>query len=322
MSALWGPLLIWSTFLFGHSLWLRRQHDILIMIYYFINALGILLPLVSISSILNWLFFRCGWNMWTRIIYSRMWTWWSDPDSNGSVRTDATRTMRQEELWRPWLCSWCPSIGPCFVLWQKNMCLPYNRTSQTWIWLPCRTDFLFVCQLYLHQRWSAFHCSSSSLGIHCTCNGKFYLFHSVAQCKADLCQTGDFLKVTAPFGYLASIVTSETRCGSVTCPWVLEPQPGQRFNLTFYNFMDSIQSNMCIVLATIEEKNSEVRRDINFCGDTSVISLSTSVSSPVEIRLKVPPKSQQNSEPSIRFLLSYQGKLFSLKMYMWCSGHP
>ena len=125
----------------------------------------------------------------------------------------------------------------------------------------------------------------------------------VARCQSDLCEAGDFLKVTSHYGYLASIVTSETRCGSPTCPWVLEPQPGQSLNLTFYNFVGQFQANLCMVLATVVEKSTNLNRDINFCGDASIINMVTSISSAVEIRMRVP----MDADDSIRFMMSYEG---------------
>lgn len=51
-------------------------------------------------------------------------------------------------------------------------------------------------------------------------------------------------------GYLASVVTMETGLGTKTCPWVLQARPGQRINVTVWDFTGPV---------TIESR--EDRRD-------------------------------------------------------------
>ncbi len=46
-------------------------------------------------------------------------------------------------------------------------------------------------------------------------------------------------KVTAPSGFIASVVTEESttvRCGSARCPWLIEVKEGQRINITLWDF--------------------------------------------------------------------------------------
>ena len=43
-------------------------------------------------------------------------------------------------------------------------------------------------------------------------------------------------KAPSPPAYLASMVTEETGCGRKKHPWVIEVQPGQRINLTMFDF--------------------------------------------------------------------------------------
>lgn len=71
--------------------------------------------------------------------------------------------------------------------------------------------------------------------------------------------------------------------------------------------MGRIEPNMCMALATVVEKNSDISRDVNFCGDTTVISIVTTVSSPVEIRMRV-PRLGSISEDTGRFLVNYEGQ--------------
>jgi len=47
----------------------------------------------------------------------------------------------------------------------------------------------------------------------------------------------DELNVTSTSGFIASIVTSDTYlCDGVSHPWVIQGLPGQRVNLTLYDF--------------------------------------------------------------------------------------
>ena len=42
--------------------------------------------------------------------------------------------------------------------------------------------------------------------------------------------------ITATSGHFASVVTEETGCGSARAPWVVRAQPGQRINVTLFDF--------------------------------------------------------------------------------------
>src|SRR5437867_2388448 len=42
--------------------------------------------------------------------------------------------------------------------------------------------------------------------------------------------------VTSARGYLASIVTADTECGSARAPWFIHVQPGQRVNISLLDF--------------------------------------------------------------------------------------
>ena len=56
-------------------------------------------------------------------------------------------------------------------------------------------------------------------------------------CKTGVCESGGYVHLTSSSGFLASPAGSLSGCGSPSCPWVLSPPRGQRFNLTFYNFV-------------------------------------------------------------------------------------
>ena len=54
--------------------------------------------------------------------------------------------------------------------------------------------------------------------------------------NADMCESSSYVKIQTSAGFLASSVTQQTGCGSASCPWRLEALPGQRINLTLYDF--------------------------------------------------------------------------------------
>ena len=54
---------------------------------------------------------------------------------------------------------------------------------------------------------------------------------------SEYCQKHDDLIVTSTYGYIASIITSDTpHCAGNRHPWVISAQPGQIINLTLYDF--------------------------------------------------------------------------------------
>jgi len=66
-----------------------------------------------------------------------------------------------------------------------------------------------------------------------SCNGVV----AATMCKTGVCESGGYVRQTLSSGYLATPAGSLSGCGSPSCPWVLSPPRGQRFNLTVYNFV-------------------------------------------------------------------------------------
>lgn len=64
--------------------------------------------------------------------------------------------------------------------------------------------------------------------------------NSVEGEQCQMCQKSHSAQVRGESGFIASIVTNETRnytdCGSSRCPWSIKVEPGQRINLTLYDF--------------------------------------------------------------------------------------
>lgn len=50
------------------------------------------------------------------------------------------------------------------------------------------------------------------------------------------CQSHRPLVVTNRTGYLASLTSAETGCGTSESPWYIEALPGQRINITLFDF--------------------------------------------------------------------------------------
>jgi len=53
--------------------------------------------------------------------------------------------------------------------------------------------------------------------------------------KAD-CHAHRPIVVTDSNGYLASLTAAETGCGTSDAPWLIEAMPGQRINVTLFDF--------------------------------------------------------------------------------------
>ena len=52
----------------------------------------------------------------------------------------------------------------------------------------------------------------------------------------DACIAQNEIEVTERSGYLASIVTDESTCGSIDAPWILKMSKGQTIDLELYDF--------------------------------------------------------------------------------------
>ena len=50
------------------------------------------------------------------------------------------------------------------------------------------------------------------------------------------CQRSHHLRITSTAGYIASVVSEETGCGTGQTPWIIEEQEGQRINITLIDF--------------------------------------------------------------------------------------
>ena len=77
------------------------------------------------------------------------------------------------------------------------------------------------------------------------------------------------MTLTQQEGYLSSYVTSHTLCGAQHSPWVVQGQPGQKINLTLYDFSaagkdaQNVQAVTCQKYATITGNTESEDLQIN-----------------------------------------------------------
>ena len=69
------------------------------------------------------------------------------------------------------------------------------------------------------------------------------------------CQRHESIPVATPSGYIGSVSTDETGCGSTNCPWSIRLDPDQRINITLvdFNWDTAPRGGDCHVLATVRE---------------------------------------------------------------------
>ncbi|KAK2147098.1 hypothetical protein LSH36_570g05002 [Paralvinella palmiformis] len=126
----------------------------------------------------------------------------------------------------------------------------------------------------------------------------------------DACIAQKEIEVTEKSGYLASIVTDETTCGSIDAPWILKMSKGQTIDLELYDFAVSTRdrddfvddvAGVCHVYAIIKEQEAQSSETI--CGSHVRRSIAfRSMGHVLEIRLVTKRKSAENGY----FLLRYQ----------------
>ena len=91
-------------------------------------------------------------------------------------------------------------------------------------------------------------------------NALYFLYVlTVSSLPTERCSTAKYLKLHHPTGYIASVVTEETGCGSQQNPWVITAQPGQKINITLFDFGISGSFNTSSNPGTITAGNSNKR---------------------------------------------------------------
>jgi len=109
---------------------------------------------------------------------------------------------------------------------------------------------------------------------------------SVISPERQLCHALRPVVLTNKTGYLSSVVSADTGCGTGDSPWLITLLPGQRINITLYDFTTQTdtgrvlgsnstsagsdvigadsQTRMCRVYATVRETNGA--RAVTICG--------------------------------------------------------
>ena len=144
----------------------------------------------------------------------------------------------------------------------------------------------------------------------------YFLLFLVATCQEAKCQSSNFLRLATGTGYLSSLVASQLGCGSKECPWVLHAQPGQRINITLYDFAIATRNSSshnirhrpgyplyCHEYAVVKENN--VPRSATICGGDQRVRIAyVSSTHKLEVNL-VTRKPGRNLD---YFLLKFEGK--------------
>lgn len=123
-------------------------------------------------------------------------------------------------------------------------------------------------------------------------------------------------------GYIASVVTRETGSGSIKCPWIVRVAPGQRVNVTLFDFdvtPTAVRGDTCHVYAIIRDVPSAAAvSEVTVCGggDRRVKSVFLSETNSVEIEI-VARGADTAHDSMPYFLLHYTGlQLFLLSIFL------
>ncbi len=113
--------------------------------------------------------------------------------------------------------------------------------------------------------------------------------------------------LTSPDGYISNIVTEEIDVGDIMCPWVITLQPGQRINVTLYDFyqptLESQDVGLCHQYALITERGSATR-NMRLCGgEERVRNVFVSRGNNIEIRII-----KRGFDQMQYFMLYYEGE--------------
>lgn len=138
--------------------------------------------------------------------------------------------------------------------------------------------------------------------------------------KKDECRSASFVEVTAAEGYISSLITEDTGCGSIDTPWLLKAKPGQKINITLWDF-DSINHKKsglvashsglpppCHVYAIIKERTVTSSKTV--CPKDSRTS-HVFMSSGDTVEIRIVTKKQEKDDHGY-FLLKFQGERPSL----------
>ena len=139
----------------------------------------------------------------------------------------------------------------------------------------------------------------------------FLCYLSVVDIPYNRCTQYHHINTSMPSGWIASEQTWDNGCGGPEHPWIISVKPGQRINITLYDFsieknvyiMDSNDLQVCHEYAIVRETDSW---DDYVCGGVRRVKHAyLSKGSTVEVHIT-------NKERKY-FLLHYEGK--SMKLF-------
>ena len=137
------------------------------------------------------------------------------------------------------------------------------------------------------------------------------------------CQSREGIKLSKPFGYIATVETEEHGFGSAECPWNIVVSPGQRINITLFNFArhpvandgGDVRPEVCYEIGAIKEKDEKKR--ITLC---DALGRQTSIFVSKRNSVSV----QFVSGPTLRslgaFVFKYNGKHSNSTFYLKVTG--
>ena len=135
--------------------------------------------------------------------------------------------------------------------------------------------------------------------------------------KKEECRSQGSITRTDRVGLLATHITEEYGWGGSACPWVLRVPPGQRINITLFNFARSGESDLltsdpsvCYELATIHEKDHPSKTILTCGTDKRQKNVYASETNRVEIRF-VDRISLKNLG---KFLVQHEGDYLLIKL--------
>ena len=135
-------------------------------------------------------------------------------------------------------------------------------------------------------------------------------------CESQLCQSAGVLGVdSTERGVLSSEMTVTSGCGSSACPWVLEAQPGQLFNITLLDFwsrsdfvdIPDISGPYCHRYASITEEGYTTK-DVTSCGKD--YQRASHIYESHSNRITVTMYEPKTNDVPMHFLVNYQGKIY------------
>ena len=108
-----------------------------------------------------------------------------------------------------------------------------------------------------------------SSGLWNPCYSSRLISFTVAHAERSLCETNNYLKLESTSGYISSFVAKDTGCGSPNTPWIIQVEPGQRINLTLWDF--DVQKDTVPILSVCHHRYATVReralnRSMSICG--------------------------------------------------------